>query len=281
MDTTQADEALSVLCEHLAGQPIVLLTGAGISTASGIPDYRDAEGVRRGNAPMMHQEFVSSVQARKRYWARAMVGWQGVDAARPNAAHLAVSRLEAAGHIVSVITQNVDGLHDRAGSRHVIELHGNLHRVMCLDCGTRLPRTCMQEALEAANPTLQEVHAVLAPDGDAHLAAHFLECFTLPGCPACGGDRLKPDVVLFGDSVCPRVAQAAWQAAERAALMLVVGSSLMAYSSYRLCLEMSRQGKPLLAINLGRTRADALLALKVSQPCETALPWIADHLGVL
>ncbi|WP_263263742.1 NAD-dependent protein deacetylase [Pseudomonas sp. RIT-PI-S] len=280
MDETQACEALSALCQRLAREPVLALTGAGISTASGIPDYRDTEGVRRGNAPMMHQEFVNSLSARKRYWARAMVGWHGVDDALPNPAHQALARLQAAGLITSVITQNVDGLHERAGSTEVIELHGNLHRVVCLDCAKTLPRATMQAALEAANPSLQEVRAVLAPDGDAHLAATFLEQFNLPRCPVCGGDRLKPDVVFFGDGVAPPTARAAWEATERAAAMLVVGSSLMAYSSYRLCLEMSRQGKPLLAINLGRTRADALLALKVRQPCEGALPWLADQLGV-
>jgi NAD-dependent SIR2 family protein deacetylase len=280
MDDTQADKALSMLGRHLAGGAVLALTGAGISTASGIPDYRDADGVRRGNAPMMHQEFVSSLAARKRYWARAMVGWQGVEAARPNPAHYALARLQAAGHVMSLVTQNVDGLHEQAGSRGVIELHGNLHRVLCLDCAATLSRAAMQDALEAANPALQEVHAVLAPDGDAHLATQFLEHFRLPACPTCGGDRLKPDVVFFGDGVNVRTAQAALEATERAEAMLVIGSSLMAYSSYRLCLEMSRQGKPLLAINLGRTRADALLALKVSQPCEGALPWIASQLEV-
>lgn len=279
MDHTQALEALSMLCRKLAGAPVLALTGAGISTASGIPDYRDTEGVRRGNAPMMHQEFVSSLQARKRYWARAMVGWHGVERARPNPAHEALARLQAAGHVVSVVTQNVDGLHEQAGSRDVIELHGNLHRVVCLDCAATLSRAAMQTALEEANPSLQDVRAVLAPDGDAQLAARFLEQFTLPFCPACGGDRLKPDVVFFGDGVATHTARAALEATERAAVMLVVGSSLMAYSSYRLCLEMSRQGKPLLAINMGRTRADALLALKVRQPCEGALPWLADQLG--
>jgi NAD-dependent SIR2 family protein deacetylase len=281
MHETHACEALSALCQRLVNQPVLALTGAGISTASGIPDYRDTEGVRRGNAPMMHQEFVNSLQARKRYWARAMVGWRGVEAARPNPAHQALARLQAAGHVLSVVTQNVDGLHEQAGSPAVVELHGNLHRVICLDCRATLPRADMQAELEAANPSLQEVRAVLAPDGDAHLAAAFLEQFHLPHCRSCGGDRLKPDVVFFGDGVAARTAEAAWQAAQRAGAMLVVGSSLMAYSSYRLCLEMSRQGKSLMAINLGRTRADPLLALKVQEPCEDALPWIADQLGVV
>lgn len=279
MQDTDVDDAVASLCQRLADTPVLALTGAGISTASGIPDYRDSEGVRRGNAPMMHQEFIHSLPARKRYWARAMVGWRGVDAARPNAAHLALAGLQAAGRVTAVITQNVDGLHERAGSQGVIELHGNLHWVVCLDCHRALPRAEMQSALEAANPTLLDVRAVLAPDGDAQLAAAFLERFYLPHCPGCGSDRLKPDVVFFGDGVAADTARAAWEAAEQAGAMLVVGSSLMAYSSYRLCLEMSRQGKPLFAINLGRTRADPLLALKVRQPCEAALPRLLAQLG--
>lgn len=280
MQVMQACEALSALCERLANEPVLALTGAGISTASGIPDYRDTEGVRRGNAPMMHQEFVNSLPARKRYWARAMVGWRGVEAARPNPAHQALARLQRTGHVLSVVTQNVDGLHWQAGSPEVIELHGNLHRVVCLDCSHTLSRAVMQAELEAENPSLQEVRAVLAPDGDAHLAAAFLDSFHLPRCPQCGADRLKPDVVFFGDGVAAHTARAAWQATQRAGAMLIVGSSLMAYSSYRLCLEMSRQGKPLLAINLGRTRADPLLSLKVREPCEGVLPWIADQFDV-
>lgn len=264
---------------HLARHPVLVLTGAGISTASGIPDYRDTDGVRRGNAPMMHQEFVGSAQARKRYWARAMLGWHGVSLARPNPAHEAVARLQASGHVSGVVTQNVDGLHEAAGSEGVIELHGNLHRVVCMGCGLRLRRKDVQADLEASNPYLQDVHAVLAPDGDAQLAAHFLEQFQMPHCSGCGSDLLKPDVVFFGDAVAKPTASAAWQAVEQADGLLVIGSSLMAYSSFRLCQEISRLGKPLLAINLGRTRADALLAIKLADPCEQVLPWLAEHLA--
>jgi NAD-dependent SIR2 family protein deacetylase len=275
-DTVQT--ALASLCEHLQGRRIVALTGAGISTASGIPDYRDTEGVRRGNAPMMHQEFITSPAARKRYWARAMFGWHGVGGARPNTAHLALATLQRHGHIGAIITQNVDGLHSQAGSRETLELHGNLHWVVCLDCARRMPRGEVQAILEAENPDLLHVHAVLAPDGDAQLAAHFLQHFVMPICPGCGSDRLKPDVVFFGDGVAVHTAEAALQAVNHAEAMLVVGSSLMAYSSFRLCQELSRQGKPLLAINLGRTRADALLTLKVAAACEWVLPQVCDHL---
>jgi NAD-dependent SIR2 family protein deacetylase len=269
---------VDTLYQHMAQAPLLVLTGAGISTASGIPDYRDNDGVRRGNAPIMHQDFISNAATRKRYWARAMVGWRGVHQASANPAHEALASLQAQGLISGVITQNVDGLHDAAGSRNVVELHGNLHRVVCLDCGMHLRRDDVQLLLEEENPYLQDVHAVLAPDGDAQLAARFLEAFHMPHCPCCGSDMLKPDVVFFGGGVEPVQAQAAWKAVEAAPGMLIIGSSLMAYSSFRLCQEMSRQGKRLLAINLGKTRADGLLSVKVMQPCEEVLPSIAQRL---
>ncbi|WP_296252160.1 NAD-dependent protein deacetylase [Pseudomonas sp. UBA4194] len=269
---------VEALFQRMVEAPVLVLTGAGISTASGIPDYRDTDGVRRGNAPIMHQDFMTSAATRKRYWARAMVGWRGVHKALPNPAHRALAALQEQGHVSGLITQNVDGLHDAAGSKGVIELHGNLHRVVCLDCGKLLRRDDVQALLEQRNPDLQDVHAVLAPDGDAHLAARFLDSFQMPHCPCCGSDLLKPDVVFFGGGVEPAHAQAAWKAVEAAPAMLVVGSSLMAYSSFRLCQEMSRHGKPLFAINLGRTRADGLLSIKAPQPCEELLPLLAQRL---
>jgi len=267
------------LARRLSAAPALVLTGAGISTASGIPDYRDTEGVRRGSAPIMHQDFIKSAATRKRYWARAMLGWQAVCKAQPNPAHLALARLQSQGLITRLITQNVDGLHDAAGSPGVIELHGNLHRVVCLDCWQLLRRSDIQAVLEHDNPYLQNVHAVLAPDGDAQLANEFLDGFRMPHCPSCGSDRLKPDVVFFGDGVAPASASAAWRAVTEASALLIVGTSLMAYSSFRLCQEMSRQGKPLLAINLGRTRADGLFGVKLREPCETALPRLVEQLA--
>lgn len=278
MFDTDTQSSLQALVERLAHDPILVLTGAGISTASGIPDYRDPDGVRRGNAPIMHQDFIKSAATRKRYWARAMVGWQAVCNAQPNAAHRALAQLQRQGRVSGVVTQNVDGLHDAAGSHKVIELHGNLHLVVCLDCARQMLRVDVQDMLEAYNPALQNVHAVLAPDGDAQLAAQFLEGFRMPHCPGCGSDRLKPDVVFFGDGVAAQSATAAWRAVESASALLVVGTSLMAYSSFRLCQEMSRQGKPLFAINLGRTRADGLFGIKLRAPCEQVLPWLADRL---
>lgn len=270
-------DPLDRLLEHLAGRRFLVLTGAGISTPSGIPDYRDSEGVRRGRQPMMYQEFLASPQSRQRYWARAMLGWPRVRQARPNAAHEALAELQIRQRISGLITQNVDTLHDQAGSRDVIELHGSLHRVLCLDCTQRSERQAIQHLMEAQNPYLAGVDAVQAPDGDTLLDPAFEAHFQLPRCPHCGGDRLKPDVVFFGENVAPATAARATQAVEEAEGLLVVGSSLMAYSAFRLCRAIKDQGKPLLAINRGKTRADELLDLKVEEPCERVLPLLTQR----
>ncbi|SDB57408.1 NAD-dependent protein deacetylase, SIR2 family [Pseudomonas sp. NFACC23-1] len=269
---------LDRLLEHMAGRRFLVLTGAGISTPSGIPDYRDSDGVRRGRQPMMYQEFLAQAQARRRYWARAMLGWPRVRQARPNVAHEALAQLQAQQRITGLITQNVDTLHDQAGSQDVIELHGSLHLVLCLDCGQRSERQQIQLLMQAQNPYLAGVDAVQAPDGDTLLDPAFEARFQVPNCPHCGGERLKPDVVFFGENVAPLTATRAMQAVEQADGLLVVGSSLMAYSAFRLCRAIKDQGKPLLAINRGKTRADELLDLKLEEPCEQLLPLLAQHL---
>ncbi|KQW41398.1 MULTISPECIES: NAD-dependent protein deacetylase [Pseudomonas] len=265
-------EPLDQLQAYLAGRRFLVLTGAGISTPSGIPDYRDSDGVRRGRQPMMYQEFLAQAEARRRYWARAMLGWPRVRQARPNAAHEALAQLQARQRITGLITQNVDTLHDQAGSQDVIELHGSLHRVLCLDCGQRSERQQIQQLMETENPYLAGVDAVQAPDGDTLLDPAFEARFQVPRCPHCDGERLKPDVVFFGENVAPLTATRAVQAVEQADGLLVVGSSLMAYSAFRLCRAIKDQGKPLLAINRGKTRADELLDLKLEEPCEQLLP---------
>ncbi|ROM82615.1 NAD-dependent deacetylase [Pseudomonas brassicacearum] len=268
---------LDQLLEHMAGRRFLVLTGAGISTPSGIPDYRDRDGVRRGRQPMMYQEFLAQAEARRRYWARAMLGWPRVRQARPNVAHEALAQLQAQQRITGLITQNVDTLHDQAGSQDVIELHGSLHRVLCLDCDQRSERQQIQLLMEAQNPYLAGVDAVQAPDGDTLLDPAFEARFQVPHCPHCGGERLKPDVVFFGENVAPLTATRAMQAVEQADGLLVVGSSLMAYSAFRLCRAIKDQGKPLLAINRGKTRADELLDLKLEEPCEQLLPLLTQH----
>lgn len=271
-------EHFDTLLQAMAEDKFLVLTGAGISTPSGIPDYRDSDGVRRGRQPMMYQEFLAAPQSRRRYWARAMLGWPRVRQARPNAAHEALATLQQRGRISALITQNVDTLHDQAGSHDVIELHGSLHRVLCLDCGQRSQRDEIQQQMESHNPYLRGVDAVQAPDGDTLLDPAFEARFQVPQCPHCAGERMKPDVVFFGENVAPPTATRAMAAAENAAGLLVVGSSLMAYSAFRLCRVIAERGKPLIAINLGKTRADGLLDLKIEGSCEALLPLLAQRL---
>ena len=275
----QVDNQLDSLHRAMAERRFLVLTGAGISTSSGIPDYRDSEGVRRGKAPMMYQEFLATSQARRRYWARAMLGWPRVRVAQPNAAHIALATLQQRQRITGLITQNVDTLHDQAGSHDVIELHGSLHRVLCLDCQQTSERDLIQRQMEAENPYLAGVDAVQAPDGDTLLDPAFEGRFQVPRCPHCSGQRLKPDVVFFGENVAQGTAAKAMAAVDDAEGLLVVGSSLMAYSAFRLCKAMVEQGKPVIAINLGKTRGDELLQLKIEASCERLLPLLAERLG--
>ncbi len=279
LDTQEhQQDHLDTLHRAMAERRFLVLTGAGISTSSGIPDYRDSEGVRRGKPPMMYQEFLATPQARRRYWARAMLGWPRVRIAQPNQAHRALATLQQRGRISGLVTQNVDTLHDQAGSHDVIELHGSLHRVLCLDCQQRSERDAIQRLMEQQNPYLAGVDAVQAPDGDTLLDPAFEERFQVPHCPHCNGQRLKPDVVFFGENVAPHTAAKAMAAMEQADGLLVVGSSLMAYSAFRLCKAMVEQGKAVIAINLGKTRGDELLQVKIEASCERLLPLLVDRL---
>jgi len=258
---------------------VLVLTGAGLSTASGIPGYRDKDGVRRGRTPIQGPEFRRNEAIRRRYWARSMVGWPTMSRAEPNAGHRAIAELEASGHLHSVITQNVDGLHQRAGSKRLIELHGNLHHVICLECHARYSRAGLQPQLERDNPELANVLAQPLPDGDAAIEPDALHDFHAPACTACGG-VLMPDVVFFGDNVpAARTAQALAEM-EAADALLVVGSSLMVFSGYRFCRMAAAAGKPIAAINAGKTRADDLLSLKLELPAQEVLPRLVDLLSV-
>ena len=255
---------------------LFVLTGAGCSTASGIPDYRDADGQWKHRRPVQYADFLRSDAVRRRYWARSLAGWPRVANAQPGPAHLALARLEATGHVTKLVTQNVDGLHQRAGSRQVIDLHGRLHDVVCMECGQRIARSDLQELLAAWNPDHAGRPAPSAPDGDAHI--EDAEGFRVPDCPQCGG-VLKPDVVFFGENVPARRVEAAYTALARSDAVLVAGSSLMVYSGLRFCLAAREQGKPVLAVNDGRTRADELLALKVRGDCGVALAALVDVLS--
>ena len=257
---------------------LFVLTGAGVSTGSGIPGYRDNEARWQRRQPVTHQDFVRSDAVRRRYWARSMAGWPLMANAAPNAAHRALTRLQQGGHVMRLVTQNVDGLHQRAGSADVLELHGNIHAVLCMDCGETLPRTTVQAELVMANPRFADSTALAAPDGDADVERDF-DDFAVPACTRCGG-TLKPDVVFFGANVPRPLAASAMDALEDADAVLAIGSTLMAYSGYRFCEHAHASGKPIAAINLGRTRADELLTLKVEDDCANALGAVTDSLGV-
>ena len=269
-------QALLDFAQH--HQRWLVLTGAGCSTASGIPDYRDAQGAWKRSEPMRFQLFVGDALARKRYWARSMLGWRTMAQARPTAAHQALVQLEVAGRIELLVTQNVDGLHNTAGSTSVLDLHGRIDTVCCLACGTRSPRAALQERLTRRNPGWLGRTVMSAPDGDADLEAQDFAQFDVPPCGQCGG-MLKPDVVFFGESV-PRERVAAVRAAlDRSDAVLVVGSSLMVYSGYRFVEDAAAACKPVVIVNLGRTRADALATLKVEYEVGAALLALVDALA--
>jgi NAD-dependent SIR2 family protein deacetylase len=252
---------------------LFVLTGAGCSTNSGIPDYRDADGHWKRAQPMTFQAFMGSQSARQRYWARSLIGWRIFGQVKPNRAHQALASLEVLGKSEILLTQNVDRLHQAAGSTRVIDLHGRLNLVRCMGCGQTIAREAMQERLVRLNPAWAELEAVEAPDGDADLEGLDFSTFGIPPCPTCGG-LLKPDVVFFGESVPRDRVDAALRALAQADAMLIVGSSLMVYSGFRFVQAAAREGKPIAAVNLGRTRADDLLALKVEQPCADALAFL-------
>jgi NAD-dependent SIR2 family protein deacetylase len=262
---------IQALAEFIARhRRLLVITGAGCSTDSGIPDYRDANGEWKRTPPVTYQAFVGDLLTRQRYWARSLIGWRSFGRARPNAAHHALARLEQAGKFALLLTQNVDGLHQAAGSKKVIDLHGRLDEVRCLACELRLSRSEFQARLTSLNSAWAQLHAAIAPDGDADLEADDFSGFNIAPCPRCGG-MLKPDVVFFGENVPrPRVA-AAMQGLDEADAVLVVGSSLMVFSGYRFVHAAARAGKPVAAINMGKTRADALLSLKIERPCAQVL----------
>jgi len=254
---------------------LAVLTGAGVSTPSGIPDYRDRNGEWKHSQPIQYGEFVRSASARQRYWSRSYIGWQRFSKAAPNPAHDALARLEATGKVDIVVTQNVDELHTRAGSRNVIDLHGRLSKVRCLECDAIIERAWFQEALEAANSDWHASVTAIRADGDAELAEVDESDFNVPGCGVCGG-MLKPDVVMFGESVPRARVQEAMDAVERADALLVTGSSLMVFSGFRFVRHASATGTPIAILNQGRTRGDDLAALRIDADCSKVLPQAAE-----
>lgn len=267
---------LDELIELVRGRRVVALTGAGCSTESGIPDYRGPGA--RPRTPLQHREFVEKPEARRRYWARSAIGWPRFREARPNAGHHALAALERAGVLAGMITQNVDGLHGAAGSREVVELHGALARVRCLDCGARTGRDELQARLVDANPGWTAATGALAPDGDAELPAELVAEFTPVPCAACGG-VLMPDVVFFGGSVPRDTLDAAWEVFARAELLLVAGSSLAVFSGYRFVRRAAEAGVPVAIVNRGPTRGDGHAAIRIDARCGEALPRLARALA--
>lgn len=266
-----SDGEIQALADWIAARErLIVLTGAGCSTESGIPDYRDEAGAWKRTPPMTYQEFLGTPAARRRYWARSARGWHRMRDVEPGAAHRALARLEAAGRVDALITQNVDRLHQRAGSRRVIDLHGRIDQVVCLDCSARMGREQLQIELDVRNPGWSGLQADARPDGDA--AIDDVECagFRFADCPACGG-TLKPDVVFFGEAVPAGVVANAYRLVEEADGLLVAGSSLMVYSGYRFVRAALERGLPIALVNRGRTRADSQVILKIQSGCGEVL----------
>ena len=256
---------------------LVVLTGAGISASSGIPTYRDAQGQWLYSSPIQHREFLQDPATRQRYWTRSSFGWPGMRDASPNAAHRALATLEKSGAVELLVTQNVDRLHQRAGSSAVVDLHGRLDRVRCLSCGRYSPREEMQQRLLQSNPplALMVVEQSSRPDGDMSLPDELAQNTSVPACLVCAG-ILMPDVVFFGGTVPKERVERVNTAIAAADALLVVGSSLQVYSGFRFCRAAHAAGKPVVLLNPGITRADAIASLKLATPCEPLLEALAD-----
>ncbi|ADB32014.1 Silent information regulator protein Sir2 [Kribbella flavida DSM 17836] len=270
---------LRPVADVVAAGGVVVLSGAGISTESGIPDYRGASGSLRTHTPMTYGDFVGSEAGRRRYWARSHLGWRTIARADPNAGHRAVATLQARGYLTAVITQNVDGLHQSAGARDVIELHGNLDRVICLDCHETSPREDLDRRLRAANPAFEGRALRINPDGDVELPDEAVEGFRLVPCRRCGSPLLKPDVVFFGENVPKPRVERCYRLIDEAEAMLVLGSSLTVMSGFRFVRYAAKAGKPVLIINQGITRGDPHATHRVNLPLGHALTTLTSALA--
>ncbi|MFF3854537.1 NAD-dependent protein deacetylase [Micromonospora sp. NPDC002575] len=272
---TQTIDAVAGL---LAAGGVVVLSGAGLSTESGIPDYRGPSGVARRHTPMTFQAFTQDPAARRRYWARSHLGWRTIARAAPNGGHAAVARLQRGGLVDAVITQNVDGLHTAAGSASVVELHGRLDAVVCLDCGDRTTRERLDRRLREANPGFSAAVAAVNPDGDVDLPDAQVARFRPVDCECCRTGMLKPDVVFFGETVPPARVAACFDLVQRARALLVLGSSLTVMSGRRFVIRAAKQGIPVAIVNQGPTRGDDYATVRVDAPLGVALPELADRL---
>ncbi|MFI8234812.1 NAD-dependent protein deacetylase [Streptomyces sp. NPDC085900] len=270
---------LRPVADALGAGGVLVLSGAGISTESGIPDYRGEGGSLSRHTPMLYQDFTGSAQARRRYWARSHLGWRAFGRARPNAGHRAVAAFGRHGLLSGTITQNVDGLHQAAGSDGVVELHGSLDRVVCLGCGALSRRRELARRLEEANPDFAPVAAGINPDGDADLGDDQVGDFRVVPCADCGG-ILKPDVVFFGEAVSPRRVEHCRELVRAAESVLVLGSSLTVMSGLRFVRQAAQSGKRVLIINRDATRGDRHATARVDLPLGAALTTVADRLGI-
>jgi NAD-dependent SIR2 family protein deacetylase len=263
---TRTSGSFGILADLVAAGDAVILSGAGLSTESGIPDYRGPTGLARRATPMTYQAFTGSAAARRRYWARSHLGWRNIARARPNHGHRAVAELDRRGLLGGIITQNVDGLHRVAGASGVTELHGSLHRVTCLSCGQRTSRTDLHRRLTAANPGWDaESAALINPDGDAVLGDDATEVFQVVDCASCHG-VLKPDVVFFGENVPPQRVEACYALVERASSLIVLGSSLTVMSGFRYVRHAARRRVPVVIVNQGSTRGDEYATATLDAP---------------
>jgi NAD-dependent SIR2 family protein deacetylase len=274
LSEARAAGSFGTLVDMVASGRVLILSGAGLSTESGIPDYRGPTGLARRAQPMTYQAFTGSEAARRRYWARSHLGWRHIARAAPNDGHRAVAELSGRGLLTGIITQNVDGLHQAAGAFGVTELHGSLHRVICLSCGQRTARTELDRRLEAANPgwdaRLAAVSVHSRPDGDAVLDDEATESFQFVDCAACRG-VLKPDVVFFGENVPRPRAEACYAMVERSRALVVLGSSLTVMSGFRYVRHAAGRQRPVVIVNQGATRGDAYAAATLDAPLGSTL----------
>ena len=269
---------LSALVELVGRGGVVVLSGAGLSTESGIPDYRGPTGRARRATPMTYDLFVNDPAARQRYWARSFLGWRLMSQAVPNDGHRAVATLQSLGLVDGIVTQNVDGLHQAAGARDVIELHGGLDRVICLHCGQRTARAELDERLREANPTFAALVTRVNPDGDVELPAEAVASFRPVDCADCGG-LLKPDVVFFGETVPRERVQACFALVEAARSLLVLGSSLSVMSGRRFVVRATNLGLPVAIVNQGPTRGDAYASFRLDAPLGPTLRGVVAALA--
>jgi NAD-dependent SIR2 family protein deacetylase len=277
--TKEIQQPVDALAAMVASGRVAVLSGAGLSTESGIPDYRGPSGSAARGTPMTYQAFMGGSEARRRYWARSYVGWRAFVRAVPNDGHHAVTALEREGLLTGIVTQNVDGLHQASGAQAVVDLHGRLSRVICTDCGDTMSRVELDRRLGEANPDFDVRAGEVNPDGDVELSDDDVADFRVVGCAVCGGGTLKPDVVFFGESVPRERVTQCFEMVERASALLVLGSSLTVMSGRRFVLRAAKLGIPVAIVNQGATRGDDAAILTIDAPLGQVLSGVVARLS--